>query len=224
MCWIGTITSADVGKRIRVKDRTCKARSSMSQFVSIFTSASPRSTCAGHAVVQAVERLFQRRRNAEKILPTGILSRSIRGVDPGTHEALNNVRAFLSYQHWRVRHRSFPAWYNIRNNCQRPKRVLMPVEASLGIMATFNRIKNVQEKQWVFPIPFRFHTKLWWLRGSRLVPDTLTPVVMRKKNGIALAASSWRRTVFKLWDIENLNQRPQKQNGGVTFQGRFFYG
>ena len=163
---MGVITSA--------KDCACKARSSMSQFVSIYTSASPRSTCAGHAVVQAVERLFQRRRNAEKILPTGILSRSIGGVDPGTHEALNNVRAFLSYQHWRVRHRSFPAGYNIRNNCQRPKRVLMPVEASLGIMATFNRIKNVQEKQWVFTIPFRFHTKLWWLRGSRLTSTRYT--------------------------------------------------
>ena len=112
--------------------------------------------------------------DAEKILPPGILSRSIDGVDPGTHEALNNVRAFLSYQHWRVRHRSFPAGYNIRNNCQRPKRVLMPVEASLGIMATFNRIKNVQEKQWVFPIPFRFHTKLWWLRGSRLTSTRYT--------------------------------------------------
>ena len=155
--------------------------------------------------------------DAEKILPPGILSRSIDGVDPGTHEALHIVRACLSYQHWSVRHRSFQAGYNIRSSCPRPKRVLMPVEACLGIMATFNLIKSVQERQWVFTVPFPFHTELWWLRGSRLVPYTLTPAVMRKKDGIALAAfelaPNFCSDIFRYW----LQVPPSRRNKLWTY-------
>ena len=80
----------------------------------------------------------------DKILPPGILSRSIGGVDSEAHQALHNVQACLSYQYWSVRHRSFQRVFNIGSNCPRPKRILMPMEACLGIMATFNLTKSVQ--------------------------------------------------------------------------------
>ena len=125
---------------------------------------------------------------AEKILPPGILSRSIGGVDSGAHDALHNVRACLSYQYWSVRHRSFEQGFHIGSRCPRPKRVLMPMEACLAIMATFNATRSAQERQWVFTVPFPFHNELWWLRGAKIEPYTLRPALMRKKDGIAIAA------------------------------------
>ena len=80
----------------------------------------------------------------DKILRPGILSTSIGGVDSEAHQALHNVQACLSYQYWSVRHRSFQRGFNIGSNCPRPNRILMPMEACLGIMATFNLIKSMQ--------------------------------------------------------------------------------
>ena len=139
----------------------------------------------------------------DKILRPGILSTSIGGVDSEAHQALHNVQACLSYQYWSVRHRSFQRGFNIGSNCPRPNRILMPMEACLGIMATFNLTKSVQERQWVFTVPFSFHTELWWLRGSRIEPYTLTPAVMRKKDGIAIAAfelaPNFCSGIFRYW-------------------------
>ena len=126
--------------------------------------------------------------DAEKILPPGLLSRSIGGVDSGAHDALHNVRACLSYQYWSVQHRSFEQGFHIGSRCPRPKRVLMPMEACLAILATFNATKSAQERQWVFTVPFPFHNELWWLRGAKIEPYTLRPALMRKKDGVAIAA------------------------------------
>ena len=64
----------------------------------------------------------------------------------------------------------------------------MPMEACLAILATFNATKSAQERQWVFTVPFPFHNELWWLRGAKIEPYTLRPALMRKKDGIAIAA------------------------------------
>ena len=65
------------------------------------------------------------------------------------------------------------------------------------------RTKSAQERQWVFTVPFSFHTELWWLRGSRIEPYTLTPAVMRKKDGIAMAAfelaPNFCSGIFRYW-------------------------
>ena len=141
--------------------------------------------------------------DTEKILIPGILPRSIGEVDRAAHEALHNVEACLSYQHWNVQHRSFQEGFNIGSRCPRPKRVLMPVEACLGIMATFNASKSVTERQWVFTVPFAFHNELWWLRASRIEPYTLRPALMRKKDGIAIAAfeltPNFYSGIFRYW-------------------------
>ena len=75
--------------------------------------------------------------------------------------------------------------------------------ACLQILATFNATKNAHERQWVFTVPFPFHNELWWLRGSRIEPYTLRPALMRKKDGIAIAAfeltPNFGSGIFRYW-------------------------
>ena len=103
----------------------------------------------------------------DKILPPGILSRSIGGVDSEAHQALHNVQACLPYLYWSVRYRSFQKGFNIGSSCPRPKRILLPMEACLQILATVNATKSAHDRQRVFTVPFPFHSELWWLRGAR---------------------------------------------------------
>ena len=180
----------------------------------------------------------------DKILPPGIVSKSIGGVDSGAHYALLNFQACKSYQYWSVRHRSFQQGFNIGSRCPRPKRVLMPMEACLGIMATFNVTASAQESQWVFTVPFPFHSELWWLRGSVIEPYTLRPALMRKKDGIAIAAfeltPNFCSGIFRYWlrpphscknevwtnvleqCVEVLKAEKQRQFGGLRWNHRAY--
>ena len=165
-----------------------------------------------------MERLSSDDEEPDKILPPGILSRSIGGVDSEAHQALHNVQACLSYQYWSVRHRSFQKGFNIGSSCPRPKRVLLPMEACLQILATFNATKSAHERQWVFTVPFPFHSELWWLRGARIEPYTLRPARCERKTALQLRRSSWRRTLAAaFFDTGSSSHLPAEMRYGRTF-------